>query len=82
MRQRVHADSREICDYNPVGKPVGLLVMEAASAHEVSEHVSGCEVYVDTKVTIERLLTPTQALAEAETEYDRYCVGVFRRERG
>src|SRR5256885_8056161 len=35
--QKAHADQREIADYNPVGKPVGILVMQASTLEEVDE---------------------------------------------
>jgi len=61
ISQRAHTDSREVADFNPVGKAVGILIMRAESEEEVRSHVSGCEVYVDSAVTIDRVLTLKQA---------------------
>lgn len=78
VSQTAHSDDREIADFNPVGKPVGILIMRADSVEEVLEHVSNCEVYVDSKVTVERLLTLLQARQHLERSAERLLVGGFR----
>jgi muconolactone delta-isomerase len=79
ISQTAHADMREIVDYNPVGKPVGILVMKANSAEEVYDHVSNCEVYVDSNVEITRLLTLDQATISNEGILSKYLIGEFNK---
>lgn len=76
--QKAHADSREIADYNPVGKPVGILVMQATTLKEVEEHVMGCEVFVDTTVEYTQLLTLNQAKITNQRTIAKYNVGCFQ----
>lgn len=76
--QKAHADSREIADYNPVGKPVGILVMQAMTLEEVEEHVKGCEVFVDTTVDYTQLLTLNQAKVSNQKTIAKYNVGCFQ----
>lgn len=78
ISQKAHMDPREVADFNPVGKPVGILIMRAGSVEEVLAHVSDCEVFVDSQVTIERLLTLPQARQNAEEKLERLSVGGFR----
>lgn len=80
IAQSAHLDERELLDLNPVGKPIGILVMQAASRDEVEAHVASCEVYVDTIVSYTRLLTIKQAINHNEVEGSKYFVGCIRRE--
>lgn len=76
--QKAHADSREIADYNPVGKPVGILVMQATSLKEIEDHVKSCEVFVDTIVDYTQLLTLNQAMLSNQKIITKYNVGCFQ----
>lgn len=76
--QTAHADEREIVDYNPVGKPVGILIMKAASKDEVLEHVTDCDVFIDSLVEITRLHTLKQAHEHNNKMLSRYMIGQFR----
>jgi muconolactone delta-isomerase len=77
ISQTTHKDEREIADFNPVAKPVGILIMQAKSKQEVLEHVQDCQVFVDTTVRIERLLTVSQALAQNAGQLSEMMVGGF-----
>lgn len=68
VSQRAHSDPREILDVNPVGRPIGILVMEANCRQSVLDHVSGCEVFIDTNVEICALMTVEQAIAANDDE--------------
>jgi muconolactone delta-isomerase len=76
--QKAHTDAREVADYNPVGKPVGILIMQAKTQEEVEEHVRACEVFVDTTVEYVRLLTLNKALDVNQTIVEKYSVGCFK----
>ena len=76
--QKAHTDEREIADYNPVGKPVGILIMQAKTQEEVEEHVRDCEVFIDTTVEYIQLLTLNQAIDANQTVIERYSVGCFK----
>ncbi|MGD9560929.1 MAG: hypothetical protein AB7F88_00120 [Pyrinomonadaceae bacterium] len=77
ISQTAHTDDREIADYNPVAKPIGILIMKAGSEAEVLEHVQGCQVYIDTTVEIQRLLTVSQAIADNNARLERFMCGGF-----
>ena len=78
LAQTAHLDEREIIDYNPACKPVGLLVMQAENEQEVLEHVKNCEVFVDTRVHIEELLTVENALLHNQQIIEYYKVGCLK----
>ncbi|PSR22671.1 MAG: hypothetical protein C7B47_16445 [Sulfobacillus thermosulfidooxidans] len=61
VSQRLHASTKEVVDYNPVGIPHGYLIMEAGSESEVFEHLSSVPIFKYTTVTVTRLLTMNQA---------------------
>jgi hypothetical protein len=77
ISQRAHIDTREVADFNPVGKPVGILIMTATSEDEVRAHVCECEVYVDSAVSIQRLFTLQQADSANERILRQYLRGEF-----
>ena len=52
--------------------------MRAESEEEVREHVRNCQVFVDTTVHIERLLTVSQAQAENALFLSEILVGAFK----
>lgn len=78
LAQKAHFDPREIADYNPVGKPVGLLIMKAQDINEVQAHVKECEVYVDSSVEYFELLTLEQASQKNLSIVESFNVGSFR----
>lgn len=82
ISQTAHKDDREIADFNPVAKPVGILIMRAESEEEVREHVRNCQVFVDTTVHIERLLTVSQAQVENALFLSEMLVGGFQGDPG
>lgn len=77
ISQTAHKDDREIADFNPVAKPIGILIMRAKSEAEVLEHVENCQVFVDTTVHIQQLLTIRQALTQNGALLERFMVGGF-----
>jgi muconolactone delta-isomerase len=60
--QRLHADEKEIADYNPVGVPDGYLYLQISSVEEAREHVAKAEIYPYTVVNFRKLLTLNQTL--------------------
>jgi len=71
--QDAHANKAlEFADLNPVGSQIGILI-GCGSRNEVMEHVEHCEVYPDTVVSCEALLTLGQAFVQ--------CVDQLRRLR-
>ncbi|MEO8649846.1 MAG: hypothetical protein ABI539_11835 [Acidobacteriota bacterium] len=82
ISQTAHTDDREIADFNPVAKPIGILIMKAESEAEVLAHVQSCQVYVDTTVEIQRLLTIPQAINDNNALLERLMCGGFRGSSG
>ncbi|PAD07431.1 hypothetical protein CHH78_20065 [Shouchella clausii] len=59
--QRLHADQKEIADYNPVGIPDGYLYLQISSIEEARSHVAKAEIYPYTIVDIQKIFTIKQA---------------------
>jgi hypothetical protein len=62
LAQRGHFAELEFADYNPAGRPIGILVSEGP-LDAIRHHVETCEVFPDTVVTYTRLWTHKQAWA-------------------
>lgn len=77
LAQKAHIDPREVADFNPIGKAVGILIMSANSEEEVLSHVRSCEVFVDTSVRITKLLTLKQAYEANAERLKALNPGVF-----
>lgn len=60
LAQRGHFENLEFADYNPVGRPVGILIGEG-ELKGIREHVETCDVFPDTRVEYTRLWTHKQA---------------------
>ena len=64
--QSMHSSSLEVCDVNPVGVPMGILLVKADTLAQVTTLVSSTAIYPYTEVQIIQLQTLQQALSTAQ----------------
>jgi len=77
VSQKAHGDDRELVDYNPVARSVGILIIKANTLQEAIDHVADCEVYIDTTVNCTELMSLQQALIHNELIINNFNVGCF-----
>jgi hypothetical protein len=68
--QAAHFADLEFADDNPVGRPVGILIGKA-DLETIRRHVESCDVFPDTIVSYQRLLTLKQSWAASLGELCR-----------